>query len=90
MNTPILVQGITFYEQMQNCKLLDLRDTRGKKHSLALVLLSVIIALYRNRDGILSSIHRSIVNKQVELCSYLRIPYCVPVSRAQLPIILKN
>ena len=90
MNTPIVAQGNTFYEQIKNCELLDLRDNRGKKHSLALVLLSVIIAMYRNRDGVLSSIHRSMQNTQVELCSYLQIEYVRTVSRAQLPLILKK
>lgn len=90
MNTPIVAQGSTFYEQIKNCDLLDLRDNRGKKHSLGLVLLSVIIAMYRNRDGILSSIHRSIQNTHVELCKYLQIEYVRPVSRAQLPLILKK
>ena len=90
MNTPIAAQCKTFYEQIKNCELLDLRDNRGKKHCLALVLLSVIIAMYRNRDGILSSVHRSMKNTHVELCAYLEIEYVQPVSRAQLPLILKK
>lgn len=90
MNTPIAAQVSTFYEQIQSCKLLDLRDNRGKKHSLAFVLLSVMIAMYRNRDGILSSVHRSMQNTHVELCRYLQIEYAPPVSRAQLPLILKK
>lgn len=90
MNTPIIAQGSTFFEQIKNCELLDLRDNRGKRHSLALVLLSVIIAMYRNRDGILSSVHRSMQNTHIELCAYLQIEYVRPVSRAQLPLILKK
>lgn len=90
MNTPTVAQCNTFYEQIKKCELLDLRDNRGKKHCLALVLLSVIIALYRNRDGVLSSIHRSMQNTHIELCSYLQIEYVRPVSRAQLPLILKK
>jgi predicted transposase YbfD/YdcC len=85
MNTPIVAQSNTFYEQIKNCQGLDLRDNRGKIHSLEFVLLGVIIALYRNRDGVLSSIHRSMVNMHDALCRDI-----VPVSRAQLPIILKK
>jgi predicted transposase YbfD/YdcC len=83
-------QETTFYEQMQNCLNLDLRDNRGKIHSLAFILLGVIIGLLRKRDGCLSSIHRSMVNKKEELCSFLNIENQRIVSRSHLPVILQK
>ena len=90
MNTPIQAQCSTFYEQLKICKDLDLRDPRGKIHSLAFVLLGVMIALSRNRDGVLSSIHRSMMNTHNELCAHMKLTSVNVVSRAQLPIILKR
>jgi predicted transposase YbfD/YdcC len=81
-------QETTFYEEIQKCEGLDLRDNRGKRHDLALTLLCFTIALFRKRDGILSSIHRGIENKHKELCNSLSIEYEAPVSRSQLPNIL--
>lgn len=48
----------TFFEKLQNAGRLDLRDNRGKKHDLAVVLVGVAIAVLSNRDGNLSAIHR--------------------------------
>ena len=90
MNTPIRVQCNTFYEQIKNCKDLDLRDNRGKRHSLAIVLIGVMIGLCRSRDGILSSIHRSMVNTHDALCVQMQLEHISVVSRAQLPLILKK
>lgn len=80
----------SFYENIKTCENLDLRDARGKKHCLGFVLLGVLIGLCRNKDGNLSSIHRSIINTNTLLCNYLQIAITKPVSRAQLPIILKK
>jgi predicted transposase YbfD/YdcC len=84
------MQETTFYEQLQNCKELDLRDNRGKRHNLAFVLLGLSLGLLRKRDGSLSSIHRSMVNKNSELCMFLEIDYQEVISRSHLPIILKK
>ncbi len=46
----------SFFEKLQNEKGLDLRDSRGKRHDLAVVSVGVMIALLSNRDGCLSSI----------------------------------
>ena len=54
MSTPIPPQCNTFYEQIKMSRNLDLRDARGKIHSLAFVLLGVMLSLCRNRDGVLS------------------------------------
>ena len=90
MNTPIPMQCNTFYEQIKTCPNLDLRDPRGKIHCLAFVLLGVIISLSRNRDGVLSSIHRSMVNTHKALCTHMKLDGLFVVSRAQLPLILKK
>ena len=66
MLTHSLPQEKTFYEHLQTIEGLDLRDSRGKKHDLAFVLLGVMIGLLRDRDGKLSSIHRSMVNTQLK------------------------
>lgn len=71
MDTSLSVQSSTFFEQIKSCEGLDLRDNRGKRHCIGFVLLSLSISLLRNRDGNLSSLHRSMVNKQVELCQCL-------------------
>lgn len=85
-----MTESSTFFEQIKNCVGLDVRDARGKKHCLALVLTGIKIALLRDRDGCLSSIHRSMKNKQKELCMALGIDFKPVISRAQLPLILKN
>lgn len=67
---------------------LDLRDNRGKRHNLSFILLGVLIGLLRNRDGNLSSIHRSMLNTNDELCKLLGIEAQCVISRAHLPRIL--
>lgn len=84
------MQGTTFYEQLQNCPELDLRDRRGKIHNLGFVLLGLTLSLLRNRDGCLSSIYRSMKNKNTELCSFLSIEHQPVISRSHLPVILKK
>lgn len=81
-------QETTFYEELKNHPELDLRDNRGKRLNLALVLLGVLIGLLRKRDGFLSSIQRSMANNQKHLCKALSIDYEQVVSRAHLPRIL--
>lgn len=90
MVTYIEKQETTFYKEIQNCEGLDLRDNRGKIHDLAFVLLGLIIGLLRNRDGNLSSIHRSMKNIHQELCCLLNLDIEVVISRSHLPRILKK
>ncbi len=90
MNIPIEVQCTSFYEQLKTAKNLDLRDPRRKTPDLHFVLLGVIIALIRNRYGVLSSIHRSIINTNKDLCRCLKIALIKVVSRAQLTLVLKK
>ncbi len=88
MLTYDIKQETTFYERLQNREGLDLRDNRGKRHDLAFILLGVLIGLLRNRDGHLSSIHRSMVNTHHQLCRQLGLKIEATVSRAQLPRVL--
>jgi predicted transposase YbfD/YdcC len=90
MSTLAAAQCSTFYEALQQCEGLDLRDNRGKVHAMELVLTGVLIGLCRNRDGVLSAIHRSIQNTHTQLCTHLGIADSPPVWRAQLPLVLKN
>lgn len=89
IKTHTQMQETTFYEQLQNCQELDFRDPRGKIHNLAFILLGLTIGLLRNRDGCLSSIHRSMKNKNIELCNFLSIDIQVVISRSHLPVLLK-
>ncbi len=78
----------SFFEKLQSVEGLDLRDNRGKRHELAVVLAGVVIALLSNRDGNLSSIHRHLKNHSGKLVAVLGVEQKQAVSRAQLPIIL--
>ena len=78
----------SFFEKLQNEKGLDLRDNRGKRHDLAVVLVGVILALLSRRDGNLSSIERHIKNHYEQLVEVLGVEKKRPVSRSQLPNIL--
>jgi len=88
MTTHLDFKETTFYEQLQNCPNIDLRSNQGKRRTLNFILLGLTIGLLRNRDGNLSSIHRSMQNKNIELCSFLAIPVQVVVSRSHLPKVL--
>ena len=80
----------SFFEKLQNAEGLDLRDNRGKRHDLAVILVGVTIAVLSNRDGCLSSIHRHLVNHYEKLVTALRIKKERAVSRSQLPLILEK
>lgn len=89
MNTLTITQTNTLYSLLQNSEL-DLRDNRGKCHELCYVFLSLMIALFRNRDGNLSSIHRSMVNKNIELSHCLGLAVMPVISRSYLPVFLQK
>lgn len=90
MTTHLELKETTFYEQLQKCSDLDLRDNQGKRLNLSFTLLCLTISLLRNRDGNLSSIHRSMENKNEELCHFLDIPQEKIVSRSHLPKLLNK
>jgi predicted transposase YbfD/YdcC len=78
----------SFFQKLQSARGLDLRDSRGKRHDLAVVLVGVVLALLSNRDGNLSSIHRHLKNHYAKLVEVLGVENKRAVSRAQLPVIL--
>ena len=80
----------SFFEKLQNAEGLDLRDNRGKKHDLAVVLVGVTLALLSHRDGSLSSIHRHLKNHYARLMRALELEPKSAVSRAQLPRVLEK
>lgn len=83
-------QETTFYKDLQKSEALDLRDNRGKRHDLSLVLTNLVVALLRRRDGTLSSIYRSMKNMQKHLCKAIGIENKPVVSRSHLPILLSK
>ncbi len=80
----------SFFEKLQNVEGLDLRDNRGKRHDLAVVLVGVTLALLSCRDGSLSSIHRHLRNHYERLMTALNLSPQSAVSRAQLPRVLEK
>ena len=86
--TPCPIKITTFFQTLQQTPGLDTRDNRGKKHSIALVITGVVLALCCGRDGKLSSLHRHIVSKFEILCKATGQESAKPISRAQLPLLL--
>jgi predicted transposase YbfD/YdcC len=80
----------SFFEKLQNTDGLDLRDNRGKRHDLAVVLLGVMLAILCDRDGNLSSIHRHMANHYKRLMDALGLELKSVVSRSQLPRVLEK
>ena len=85
---PCPTDSKSFFEKLQTLEGLDLRDKRGKRHELAVVLTGVVLALLSHRDGSLSSMHRHLAHHYPELASALGVQQERPVSRSQLPLIL--
>jgi predicted transposase YbfD/YdcC len=81
----------SFFEKLQSTEGLDLRDIRGQRHNLAVVLTGVILAVLSCRDGSLSSIQRHLASHYKKLVEFLEIDGqpAAAVSRAQLPRILE-
>lgn len=81
-------QDRAFFALLQQQTDLDLRDTRGKRHPMPLVLMGVLMAMLAGRDGSLSSIHRYLVNQFEWLAAHFQPAAKKPISRAQLPRLL--
>ena len=77
-----------FFECLANTADLDERDNRGKKHSLALVLTGLVLALCCGRDGKLSRLHRHMVHHFPALQQATATRQQRVISRAQLPRVL--
>lgn len=81
-------QDKAFFDHLTLTNDLDLRDNRGKKHPIALVLTGVVMALLAGRDGNLSAIHRHMTNHFQTLCEAVAAQATQVISRAQLPRLL--
>ena len=88
--SPCQENSRSFFEKLQNAENLDLRDNRGKRHDLAVVLVGVSLAVLSNRDGSLSSIQRHLKNHYEKLVGVLGIEKKQAVSRSQLTLILEK
>lgn len=81
-------QDKAFFLLLKQTPDLDTRDNRGKKQSMPLVLMGVVMALLARRDGNLSAIHRHLKNHFQVLCLQLSQQATNAISRAQLPRLL--
>ena len=88
--SPCQENSRSFFEKLQNADGLDLRDNRGKRHDLAVVLVGVTLAVLSNRDGSLSSIQRHLKNHYEKLVVVLGVEKKQAVSRSQLALILEK
>ena len=70
-NTCLMTKSTTFFEALQKAENLDLRDGRGKRHNLSLILLEFVLGLLCHRDGNLSSIWRHMKPHHLELVEEL-------------------
>ena len=87
---PCPADNRSFFVQLQKAEGLDLRDKRGKRHELAVVLTGVVLALLSQRDGCLSSLHRHLKNHYGRLMKALALEPQTAISRAQLPRVLEK
>ena len=86
---PCFEQSRSLFVQLQQAEGLDLRDKRGQRHELAVVLVGVTLALLSKRDGYLSSLHRHMVSHYAPLMAALGSAPKKAISRAQLPRVLE-
>ena len=85
---PCEKKNTSFYEKLQSCQGLDLRDKRGKRHELAIILVGVTLAMLSNRDGKLSSIYRHLAFHHDKMLEFMDLEPRDCVSRSHLPIVL--
>ncbi len=78
---------ITSFVDLLNAELPDHRDNRGKRHSLTLIIVGVVLATLVGRQS-LSSIHRFISHRLRWLCELTKTEIIKPISRSHLPRLL--
>ena len=76
-----MTKSTTFFEALNKDEELDLRDERGKRHKLSLILLEFVLGLLCHRDGNLSSIWRHMKSHHTELLEELELEQSVPKKR---------
>ncbi|TXL21686.1 hypothetical protein BMR03_12595, partial [Methylococcaceae bacterium HT2] len=84
---PFNDKEIASFVDMLNTELPDIRDNRGKRHSLTSVIVGVVLATLVGRQK-LSEIHRFISNRIVWLSELTKTKLIKPISRAHLPRLL--
>ena len=86
-DAPYSSEQINVFVDLLKNDLPDLRDNRGKRHSLAFVIVGFVLATLLGRQK-LSGIHRFIVNRADWLGELTQIETVKPISRAHLPRLL--
>lgn len=86
--SPCQGQDTSFFQLLSQITALDQRDNRGKRHTIALVISGLVLALCCGRDGNLSSLHRHMNHHFTALCQTLQLTNQTIISRAQLPRLL--
>ena len=81
-----MTKSTTFFEVLHKDEELDLRDGRGKRHGLSLILLEFVLGLLCHRDGNLSSIWRHMKSHHEEMVEELALGGSVPKKLFQGPI----
>ena len=71
-------KSTTFFEALQSDKELDLRDIRGTRHDLCVILTEFVIGLLCHRDGVLSSIWRHMKAHHIRVVEELGMCDIVP------------
>ena len=87
---PCEKKSTSFYEKLQSCQGLALREQRGQRHELAIILVGVTLALLSNRNGKLSSIYRQLRKHHDKLLELMELEARACVSRSPLPIGLEK
>ena len=87
---PCWEESKSLFEKLPQAEGLDLRDKRGQRHEVAVVLVGVTLALLSKRDGCLSSLHRHVVHHYESLVAALGGEVKRAISRAQLPRLLEK
>ena len=83
------VTGCTSFVVALKQHLLDKRDPRGKRHSLAFIVIGFVFATLRGRQSV-SSVHRFLENQFDWLQQVTQIFCPKVISRAQLPRVLEK
>jgi predicted transposase YbfD/YdcC len=86
---PFKNEQVTSFVNMLKNELPDTRDNRGKRHTLAFVVVAFVLATLTGRQK-LSSIHRHICNRLYWLHELTQIQTTRPISRAHLPRLLSG
>ena len=80
-----MTKSTTFFEALQKDEDLGLRDGRGKRHQISLILLEFVLDLLCHRDGNPSSIWRHMKSHHIEMVEELGLWETVPKKQYPVP-----